>query len=1139
MTAVADAHIREQALDVTQSFVVTAPAGSGKTELLTRRFLKLLAICEQPEAVLCITFTRKAAEEMRTRIVQALERGLDPEPEESAARESWHLAQGAISNMTQRQWQLLQNTNRLQVMTIDSLCRKLAQHLPFESGLGVLPGTLDNADILYQQAARNTLAQLETDANLRPALSDFLLHLDNNFAQAEKLIAELLQKREQWLPHLLAAHGERDALEHNIELLILPTLQKAHEQLRPYTKTLPAFARFAADNMRDKPGHFIHALTDITELPACTTASLPQWQAIAQLLLTEKNEWRKSGGINAKLGFPTDKTSPVAQEKKAGFIALVETLSEHDALRQQLAVIRQLPDAEYDDKRWLALQHATAVMMRAVAELKLLFATNQQSDFTEITLAALQALGDDEAPTDLALRLDYRIQHILVDEFQDTAKPQYDLLSKLTRGWQPDDGRTLFLVGDAMQSCYGFREANVGLFMKARQQGIGNIALHDVQLSVNFRSQHKIVQWVNDSFAAAFPSQEDFNTGATRYCEATAFKPALEDEAVYCHGFVGDDGSAQAEKIAELIASIRAQHPDDSIAVLVRSRTPLQSILPVLRAHGIDWQATDIEPLAGQMPVLDLLSLTRALLSPADEMAWMAVLRTPWLGLCNADLLALAQHRKQQAQTLWQSLAQWQTVKNLSADSQKILQRAMPTLQLCMAQTHRKSLRTHVQGCWQALGGLLTLRSANEHEQCLHFLDLLEKHERGGTITDMPQFERALDKLYANAPASSGNPVQIMTMHKSKGLQFDHVLLPQLGKHSRGNDTPLLLWHEYLSELDSTNTNTGHDQVNLLLDILPEAGRDKSGTLYDYLGKLKKLKEQHETLRVLYVACTRAIKHLHLLASVSPPNNDGDEYKPPANTMLAAIWPAFSNAATSWTVCASTTNDDNDTETADTESADIVLTYLQRLPATFSLPITGTETLLHPWRGHEYANHNDPGNQPAVVTEEQRAAQVSGILLHRLLRCIGEDGVVAWPDKRIESLQGRWQQQLQSEGLLPVQAATQSARLAAALQNTLKDPRGLWILDQQHQGAHCEWALADGQQTHIIDRCFIDNGVRWIIDYKSAEPQPGESTDTFLRDQLEQYREQLQRYQNLCLQLDAIPVQCALYFPLTGGWISL
>ena len=141
-----------------------------------------------------------------------------------------------------------------------------------------------------------------------------------------------------------------------------------------------------------------------------------------------------------------------------------------------------------------------ALLPRAAAELKLVFAARGEADFTEIAQGAVRALGSVDDPSELLLSLDAKIFHILVDEFQDTSISQWELLERLTAGWQPGDGRTLFVVGDPMQSIYRFREAEVGLFLRARREGLPNVKLEPLALKTNFRSQAGIVDWVNASF---------------------------------------------------------------------------------------------------------------------------------------------------------------------------------------------------------------------------------------------------------------------------------------------------------------------------------------------------------------------------------------------------------------------------------------------------------------------------------------------------------------------------------------------------------------------------------------------------------------------------------------------------------------
>src|SRR5258708_1515063 len=188
-----------------------------------------------------------------------------------------------------------------------------------------------------------------------------------------------------------------------------------------------------------------------------------------------------------------------------------------EPLREALEALLRMPNERYTDEQWQTLGAILELLPRAAAHLKLVFAEHGETDFTEVAQGAVRALGTAGSPTDLLLTLDTRIRHILVDEFPDTSDSQYALLERLTAGWEPDDGRTLFLVGDPMQSIYRFREAEVGLFLQAWHHGIGDVRLEPLKLSANFRSQAGIVDWVNDAFSRIMPPQEEIATGALPY----------------------------------------------------------------------------------------------------------------------------------------------------------------------------------------------------------------------------------------------------------------------------------------------------------------------------------------------------------------------------------------------------------------------------------------------------------------------------------------------------------------------------------------------------------------------------------------------------------------------------------------------
>ncbi len=190
---------RERALDLSQTFIVRAPAGSGKTDLLTRRFLKLLAVVSEPEEILAITFTRAATAEMRSRVLKHLEEAQTtaPAPDEDGRTT---LARAALANSEARGWRILEQSQRLNIETIDSLCLRIAHGQPLLSRMGGRLSPVERADLMYAQAARRTLGQLGgRDAALNDALAHLLAIRDNNLQDCEKLIAEMLKQRDQWI----------------------------------------------------------------------------------------------------------------------------------------------------------------------------------------------------------------------------------------------------------------------------------------------------------------------------------------------------------------------------------------------------------------------------------------------------------------------------------------------------------------------------------------------------------------------------------------------------------------------------------------------------------------------------------------------------------------------------------------------------------------------------------------------------------------------------------------------------------------------------------------------------------------------------------------------------------------------------
>ena len=203
MSNPADQEQRLRALDPAQSFIVQAPAGSGKTELLTRRFLRLLAVVDKPESILAITFTKKAAGEMLSRILKALHVAADGAiPFDGPKREQFDIAKQALLRDKELGWNLLENPGRLRVSTIDSLSASLVRQMPFLSRLGAPPKIVEDATELYLDAARRAIAQLDSNQAWSKGIEKTLDHLSNDWNSAETLLIEMLGRRDQWLRHV-------------------------------------------------------------------------------------------------------------------------------------------------------------------------------------------------------------------------------------------------------------------------------------------------------------------------------------------------------------------------------------------------------------------------------------------------------------------------------------------------------------------------------------------------------------------------------------------------------------------------------------------------------------------------------------------------------------------------------------------------------------------------------------------------------------------------------------------------------------------------------------------------------------------------------------------------------------------------
>lgn len=1097
-----DEAARARALDPRTSFIVTAPAGSGKTELLVWRLLVLLATAEHPEEIVAITFTRKAAAEMRERVLRAMREAADGvAPRKPADKIRQQLARAALARERALGWGLREQPARLRVMTFDAMCAGLARQMPLLTGLGSMPEPLEDARPLYREAALETLraaGDAGTSQEARDARS-LLVHSDNRAENAIGLLMEMLAHREQWLRHIGAAGWEPARLRAEIEAgwareigRVLAALRAAVPEA--LADEIIACAAYAGANAAD-----LAVLARLDALPGASVSDLPAWRAMARLILTQDGEGDLRKQVNANMGFPPGKKgSPEAAAKERMKTLLGQLLPAREWL-EWLALIPSLPAARFEEKQWEMLAALARLLPNAAARLALLFAERGQADFVEIARRANRALGGPERPTDLALRLDYRIRHLLVDEFQDTSRTQHELLLRLTAGWEPNDGRTLFLVGDPMQSIYRFREAEVRVFLEVERHGLGDLNLEPLRLSSNFRSDPALVGWVNENIASLFSAQPDEILGHVTYTPSVATRDPVAGAGVEIRILRDADEEQEARLVAEVVRSTLKTHPDETIAILVRKRGVLQALLPAFAGAGIHYTGVEIEAL-GELPVIeDLLSLARALACPGDRLAWLAVLRAPWCGLSLNDLHALAADEPNAP--VAELLADDARRARLSAAGRRSLDRVAPVLRAALQERGRDEPVRFLERVWSQLGGPACL-GVEACESAQHFFRLYEEHTRAGG-TDLRALADALAEQHATPKASDARPVQVITLHKAKGLEFDNVVIPGLQARAANHRERLLRWDEAAKD-------------TLLFAPGPEFGGEDPH--YKYLKTREGERELLELRRTIYVGVTRARRKLHLIGSAK--TNKYGEAVAPAGSMLRELWDA---AAGSVEAVAMPVAD---------RAAVTGQPMLRRLSEAWTPPSVSRMTRAAP---------------VAAVAETVvefswagETARVVGVLVHEQLRRFAGIGLAAWTGEAIARRRGYWLRRLAAEGV-PEEAREEAAdRIIAALTHTLDDERAQWLFSPEQTGRLSEYAvtfLEDSRPRNLrMDLSFVDReGVRWIVDFKTGT-HGGGGVAEFLDRERERYRAQLERYAAAMRALDPRAVRLGLYYPLLKGW---
>jgi ATP-dependent exoDNAse (exonuclease V) beta subunit len=809
-------------------------------------------------------------------------------------------------------------------------------------------------------------------------------------------------------------------------------------------------------------------------------------------------------------GFPSG--TPEEKARRNRCIELLKELAMLPAapqLCEALNRIRRLPDPRYNESQWEFMRSVLELLPLAAAHLKVVFAEQRTIDFAEYAQRALDAIGQEGDPTELGLQLGYRIRHILVDEFQDTNGVQVELLARLLRTWEAGEQCSTFYVGDPMQSIYAFRQADVAIYQQARFEGVGGHSHSFGQLSRNFRSQLHLVEWFNRVFPSILHEESDL-TNAVKYAAAEASRPGVDGSPVQIKGFAQGDRAGEAKHLAECVRrELDLPTPEGgkptAIAILVRSRSHLPELVEALRAAGVDYRAVKTDRLGERPLVRDLEALRAALADLADRTAWLSVLRAPWCGLALADLLELC--RGDAYSTVWGLLRE--RGAQLSAEALAALARVLPVLEDALVRQGRSSPRAILESTWLRLAGPACLADREQGMRDANaYFALLDGQSSAGALREPETFAEKLHDLFAPADTRSNIRVEIMPIHQAKGLEWDVVFLPALERRSRQDDKSLLYWR--------LRRQVGREF--LLLGPMEAPGKKpgKAATIESYLRALASDCAHEELKRLFYVAATRARQRLYLSASVP-------RRQPASDSFLRLLWevPGMEEEFASPEI----------EENSEADQAVAPAAQLRRLPATYSAPALP-----------ELLRWNPPRRE--ATEEEHRFEWVGdllprvGVVAHSFLQRVALDGPSLWNAERVTKARPLIAAALSRAGVVRGELEQGIARVTEALNKTLNDERGRWLLSP-HNEHRCEFAVSaviDGRLEHVrVDRTFIEDGTRWLIDYKVTEQLGGDPL-RFVQMQVAKYLPDMERYVRVLRAFDPRPVRCALYLPLLGAF---
>ncbi|MBX6419711.1 MAG: UvrD-helicase domain-containing protein [Nevskia sp.] len=1063
------------ALDPGRNAAVSASAGSGKTWLLVSRVLRLLLAGAAPGGILALTFTRKAAAEMREQIyrrAQALARAEDAaldaelrklalEPDAAGRRRARALYRA-----------LLFEPYPPRAMTIHSFCQDLLSRFALEAG--VPPGfeVIEDESAWLGRAYRRLLARLQREPQTPAAQAlSALIEEGLNERALEQLIYGFLERRADWWAY---TEGQAAPLEWALSNLRALLAVPAQPQAEPLDSD--AFGAHLKILLRwlQQVGGVGSIKPDKLE-PALDARGPARLDALREALYTKDGApyaFKLGAGKRARL---SEEEARHFERTHAEVIAAVEHASRQRAAQRSL------------DHNRAALTLGCAALEALQDEL----ARARALTFADLEWRACQLLTAAGGAEWVRYKLDQRIDHLLVDEFQDTNPTQWRLLLPLLEEMAAGEGarpRSAFIVGDAKQSIYGFRRANPELLSVASDWLAARLSAERLPLDASHRSAPAIIDFVNALFAeperACAIGFAAHTTHRVRDWGRVEIAPLIEAQRADTPAATGlrdplatpletedvgralREGRQVAARIRALVEAGIALGDSQGervlgygdVLVLARKRTHLPALEQALTEARIPFVGSSRGTLLETAEARDLVALLRFLDAPHRDLELAQVLRSPLFSASDADLVALATSAREHG-GWYAALARVANERPALARAARLLGEWLPLAArlpahdlldriLCEADAaarYEAALPAAAAARVRSnLGALLQLALEADHGRypsLARFLEWLEQ-ARGadGAPDEAP-------------PQAAAQQVRVLTIHAAKGLEAPAVFLVNAASVEPRRTPPWVV--DWPAEAP---------RPARLLAPGPEDARDD---LSQELLARDARREERESLNLLYVAVTRARQFLHVSGFAALNQGQRVSWYDLALRALERLAPASAPALPGASA-----------GTLHYGSGEVRLGLARAAPAPAAPEDPRLRAPVLHGPPESAAAPSALVDEPAVTDEN---ALRHGRAVHRLLQALG-----AAPDTDAERLRPGVETRLATR----LQDAEWERALAAA-RRVLGAPELARFFDPaRYVRAWNEIPYADGEATGIIDR-LVDDGQRlWILDYKTARGAP-------------------------------------------------